>query len=805
MAERAHAAARAAGAAAAGDAARSPRRSRRCSSAVALCVLDPGGAPFVVAARRVGALGVALAVQLAAARARAARARARFGRSARRPSTRCSACCAIRAHGGRGGARRRARRSACAAGSAPRARRSARARWRRSCRPRAGSGWRSRVVVDGVDHLDDAARAPAARPLGDDAAARRPSASRQLALQWPRAAHARAAPRRAARRARRTGLATPPRPRPPRAAAAGVEVVLRRRDRARHRTRRAGADDAADRARRARRARRRVGRGQVDAAARSRSGSLDPSEGVVASTARSSTARRRTACGRPWRGSTRRCACGTATWPRTSRRARRRERVDDARAGGRARARGRARRRRGARRRRRAAVGRRGAARAAGAARSGATACGSRCSTSRCAAWTARSAHRLLDRARRRWRDATLLCATHDVDDALAFDRVLVIEDGRWSPTARPPSCCGARAIARCARCSRPSRRCAPSSTPGAGGGALRVADGTLRGGARGGAERRPREAARESPRFDPARSRARDRAPARARRRASPRRAAPVVAALAVFAAATVARATSRSRPRGSVDRLGDRATRDVACATPRRRGRSCSRRRSRSPRVADAGPRAASRSRSARGCASALLRGAFALDPGWMRREGPGRVLGRAMEVDAVGPPGDRRRPRRADLADRARRRRPSRLLAVAPGRVAAALMLAVLLGAAWRPRPSRPAAARPGPSRGWRETDELLEAIAGQRTRLVQGDDDAADRERPPRRATLALVRRAPTGRSSRSPERCRARRSSPGSPASRWPPTERPSARSPPRSAACCWPTPRCAASPRRRTR
>ncbi|EYF04574.1 ATP-binding cassette domain-containing protein [Chondromyces apiculatus] len=38
---------------------------------------------------------------------------------------------------------------------------------------------------------------------------------------------------------------------------------------------------------------------------------------------------------------------------------------------------------------------------------------------------------RLLDAARARWRDATLLCITHDIAEALAFDRVLVIEDGR--------------------------------------------------------------------------------------------------------------------------------------------------------------------------------------------------------------------------------------------------------------------------------------------------------------------------------------------------------------------------------------
>src|SRR5258706_6259307 len=37
----------------------------------------------------------------------------------------------------------------------------------------------------------------------------------------------------------------------------------------------------------------------------------------------------------------------------------------------------------------------------------------------------------LLGRARRVWRDATLLCITHDVGETRGFDRVLVIEEGR--------------------------------------------------------------------------------------------------------------------------------------------------------------------------------------------------------------------------------------------------------------------------------------------------------------------------------------------------------------------------------------
>src|SRR5207244_3845459 len=37
----------------------------------------------------------------------------------------------------------------------------------------------------------------------------------------------------------------------------------------------------------------------------------------------------------------------------------------------------------------------------------------------------------LLTRARLRWKDATLVCITHDVRETLSFGRVLVIEGGR--------------------------------------------------------------------------------------------------------------------------------------------------------------------------------------------------------------------------------------------------------------------------------------------------------------------------------------------------------------------------------------
>lgn len=46
--------------------------------------------------------------------------------------------------------------------------------------------------------------------------------------------------------------------------------------------------------------------------------------------------------------------------------------------------------------------------------------------------------HALLEQARRHWRDATLLCVTHDVRETLSFPRVLVLEDGQVVEDGRP-------------------------------------------------------------------------------------------------------------------------------------------------------------------------------------------------------------------------------------------------------------------------------------------------------------------------------------------------------------------------------
>ncbi|MEZ5400082.1 MAG: ATP-binding cassette domain-containing protein [Bryobacteraceae bacterium] len=44
----------------------------------------------------------------------------------------------------------------------------------------------------------------------------------------------------------------------------------------------------------------------------------------------------------------------------------------------------------------------------------------------------------MIERARERWKDATLLCITHDVSDTLPFERVLVIENGRVAEDGPP-------------------------------------------------------------------------------------------------------------------------------------------------------------------------------------------------------------------------------------------------------------------------------------------------------------------------------------------------------------------------------
>ena len=121
--------------------------------------------------------------------------------------------------------------------------------------------------------------------------------------------------------------------------------------------------------------------------------------------------------------------------------------------------------------------------------------------------------------------------------------------------------------------------------------------------------------------------------------------------------------------------------------------------------------------------------LRGALALDPSWVRREGPGRIIGRAMEVDAIarlaagGGLGAVTLAIELGVAAFA-------LARSRPGR-AAAIPLAVVLVAAAITATVAVRRRRAWTAARLSQTDELLEAIAGQRTRLVQGDDEAEER--------------------------------------------------------------------------
>ena len=46
--------------------------------------------------------------------------------------------------------------------------------------------------------------------------------------------------------------------------------------------------------------------------------------------------------------------------------------------------------------------------------------------------------HQMLERARSVWHEATLLCITHDISETRAFDRVLVVENGRIVEDGNP-------------------------------------------------------------------------------------------------------------------------------------------------------------------------------------------------------------------------------------------------------------------------------------------------------------------------------------------------------------------------------
>ncbi len=339
--------------------------------------------------------------------------------------------------------------------------------------------------------------------------------------------------------------------------------------------------------------------------------------------------------------------------------------------------------------------------------------------------------HRLLATARERWRGATLLCATHDVGEALTFDRILVLEDGRVVADGSPDELLAAadaplRAMLEAESALR------DELDAGRGWRRLRVQDGTLR-------EEAPVSAPADAGVVEiVARNTTNSTHPVSSSSercvesdssgevhstRPAPRdRAAP---AGAVFALATIARyvafAASWSVIGTAIFSGGGAGLTTWALLL--------------AATIPLAALAEAAEGRTAIALGAQLrrrtLRGALALDPSWVRREGPGRIIGRAMEVDAIarlaagGGLGAVTLAIELGVAAVA-------LGSSAPGRAAAIPLSAVLVAAGFT------AALVVRRRRVWTsarlsQTDELLEAIAGQRTRLVQGDDDVETRDR------------------------------------------------------------------------
>jgi ATP-binding cassette subfamily B protein len=360
---------------------------------------------------------------------------------------------------------------------------------------------------------------------------------------------------------------------------------------------------------------------------------------------------------------------------------------------------------------------------------------------------------RLLAAARERWRDATLLCATHDVGEALAFDRVLVMEGGRVVADGSPEELL-AEAGSPLRAMLDTERALRDELDRGPGWRRLRVVDGTLSEkprawssaaapaataatapGESSAAAQEPSAAVPSAGAPTPAAVPASITAPAPESTSASapegiagePVRPGGAVPALAVFGSATILRyatfAASWSVIGSAIFSGGGRGdaltTWAVLLAA--------------SVPLATIAELAEGRAAIALGARlrERTLRGALALDASWVRREGPGRILGRAMEVDAIA-----RLAAGGGLSAGTAAIELSvgavALLASAPGR-AAALPLAAVLVAAGLVAASALRRRRAWSAARLSETDELLEAIAGQRTRLIQGDHEAGRRAR------------------------------------------------------------------------
>ena len=339
--------------------------------------------------------------------------------------------------------------------------------------------------------------------------------------------------------------------------------------------------------------------------------------------------------------------------------------------------------------------------------------------------------HRLLARARTRWRDATLLCATHDVGEALRFDRILVLDGGRVLADG-PPDVLLADPAGALQQMLDAEHALRDELDSGDGWRRLRVAGGTLSEDHTARSNADNAQAGARSPRnhaADPVPSSPDGGPPATAAPEipssddvAGAGGAAP---AFAVFAVATILRYVAFA---ASWSVIGTAILTDggaglttwallLAATIP----------------LATIAEAAEGHTAIALGTRlrRRVLRGALALDPSWVRREGPGRILGRSMEVDAIARLAAGGGLGAVTVTIELLVAAFALALSGAPGRAAAIPLAAVLLGAGVA------TAITVRRRRAWttarlQQTDELLEAIAGQRTRLIQGDDEAGRRD-------------------------------------------------------------------------
>jgi len=87
--------------------------------------------------------------------------------------------------------------------------------------------------------------------------------------------------------------------------------------------------------------------------------------------------------------------------------------------------------------------------------------------------------HALLERVRRRWASATLVCITHDISETASFPRVLVVADGRVVEDGAPAALL-ARAGSRYAALAEAERRVRASAWSGARWRRLRIESGRV-------------------------------------------------------------------------------------------------------------------------------------------------------------------------------------------------------------------------------------------------------------------------------------------------------------------------------------